>query len=259
MIVQAPFGRKTIIPDFFLKGKIPGIPSQPAPDSGCGHPTLPKLILHPDPSGFPHPISQFPAFSLHLELLPGHATPSVLQKLLGGSPVRIPGSELSLPLRETTRDESRSCPEQGFWDGDSDNPAPSAGPDHGGYGPVCTRQPRDESPSPPESHKSQISSFTPTSGLQDLHGVQGNLISPANFVAVTHPGLLNKPVAWIQGIHAPNHREKSWTGLPLPHFPTGAVNPTLVMGREVELRQLQRRKVATEPQKKLSLGWFGSS
>lgn len=101
---------------------------------------------------------------------------------------------------------------------------PGVGPDHCGYGPVCTSQPRDESPSPPESHKSQISSSTPTAGLQDLCGAQGNLIYPASFVSVTPPGLLNKPMAWNQSIHAPNHQENSWSGFPLPARPSSNIS-----------------------------------
>lgn len=131
---------------------------------------------------------------------------------------------------------------------------PGVGPDHCGYGPVCASQPRDESPSPPESHKSQISSSTPTAGLQDLCGAQGNLIlslSPPQGCS-TSPWLGSK-------VSMPQTTGKTAGVGFLCHFPTGAVNPTLVMGREAKLRQLQGRKAAGEPQEKLCLRWFGSS
>lgn len=141
---------------------------------------------------------------------------------------------------------------------------PGVGPDHCGYGPVCTSQPRDESPSPPESHKSQISSSTPTAGLQDLCGAQGNLIYPASFVSVTPPRVAQQAHGLEPKYPCPKPpgKQLEWVSSAsqalLQHFPTGAVNPTLVMGREAKLRQLQRRKVAREPQKKLCLRWFGS-
>lgn len=127
----------------------------------------------------------------------------------------FPGKPLVKATRFRQRPRPRSLWWRCWWS------THNVRPDHCGYGPVCTRQSRDDSSFPswnPQRLSPNFEVHTQSQSqlnCQDYHWVQWDLISLGesclcHLARVAQQGF-SKSMAWVQGIHVPNHHEAGWT------------------------------------------------